>query len=160
MISLSNTHSKIFRSIFVPHDLWLLVLRRSGWGRRVVEVFAYLDMQFSGWGWNGLGVRITPQLSCECWKTNLCCKSWHYTFTRLKLTCEGLTEIVNRVWLDSDKALAISKRTNIQINIVLSLWQLRIASWQCPNIAISICMPWIITQNAGILGRPKLFYYF
>lgn len=101
-----------------------------------------------------------PQLRCGCWKTNPCSKSWHYTSTQLKLSCEGQAEILSRVWLHSDKVLAIQKQTNIQTNIVLSLWHLRTALWQCPNIAISICTPWIITQNAGILGRPKLFYYF
>lgn len=48
-------------------------------------------------------------------------------YTQLKLSREGQAEIVTRVWLHSDKVLAIQKQTNNQINIVVSLWQIHTA---------------------------------
>ena len=130
---------------------------RGSWGGGVAVCSGgeLLTREFTYWPSGDV-----PLLRCGCWKTNPRSKSWHYTSTQLKLSREGQAEIVTRVWLHSDKVLAIQKQTNIQINIVLSLWQPRAAPWQCPNIAISICTPWIITQNTGILGRLKLFYYF
>ena len=162
----------------VPLPLWVFVYVAGSmlaWGQRLTELRGfigkirvsvvvgsmwvegegYLTGEFTYWPSGDV-----PQLRCGCWKTNPCSKSWHYISTQLKLSCEGQAEIVTRVWLRSDKVLAIQQQTNIQTNIVLSLWQLCTAPWQCPNIAISICTPWIITQNAGILGRLKLFYYF